>query len=57
MIKKLQPENYGKNPRKIAQIQVIVSEVAGSSSKFYIPANEMKKHTYPRNVVPMFIVK
>ena len=57
MIKKLQPENYGKNPRKIAQIQVIVSKVAGSSSKFYIPANEMKKHTYPRNVVPMFIVK
>ena len=30
MIKKLQPENYGQNPRKIALMQVIVSKVAGS---------------------------
>ena len=40
--KKLQPENYGQNLRKIPLMQVIVSEVAVSKSEFDIPANEMK---------------
>ena len=51
MIKKLQPENYGQNPQKIALIQVIVSKLQAPSPNFIKEKTLKGKNIFTREML------